>query len=374
MNSLDIPIKIAFCITDLDPGGAERALVELVTRLDRTVWEPHVFCLSGTGALVATLEKAGIETTCFGARSVRSVLTIFRLRRALKELQPAILQTYLFHANIAGRIAGRMAGVRCIVSGIRVAERRSKWPLWIERMTSGLVARHVCVSRAVAQFSQQVAKLETAKIVVIHNGVEAARFASAQPADLAQFNIPAGSKTVLFVGRLDPQKVPFVLLKAVEGLRHAHPDVHLLFVGDGPLRVSLAEWVKEHHLTGSVHFAGWRDDVPDIMKACHCLALPSNWEGMPNVVLEAMAAGLPVVASDVEGTSEIITNHITGMIVPRESPRELASVLTLLLTDVPQARAMGRAAQEVVAKDFTWEKAVLRYDQLYRELLKIPSR
>src|SRR5690349_20961118 len=126
MNNLDIPIKIAFCITDLDPGGAERALVELVTRMNRRIWKPHVFCLSKPGPLVATLQDAGIETTCFGARNARSILTVYRLYRALKSLQPALVQTYLFHANIAGRIAARMARVPYVVSGIRVAERRSK--------------------------------------------------------------------------------------------------------------------------------------------------------------------------------------------------------------------------------------------------------
>lgn len=364
------PFRIAFCITDLDPGGAEKALVQLVTRLDRTIWEPHVFCLSGDGELVGELHREGIPCARLGARSARSFSVVYRLYRRLADLQPAILQTYLYHANIAGRIAGRRAGVKHIVSGIRVAEKRGKLRLWIDRVTENRVDRHVCVSRAVAKFSREVGKLSTEKIVVIPNGVDADRFANAAPADLSQFGIPAGSQTVLFVGRLDPQKSPFVLLGAFQGILHAHSDVHLLFVGDGPLASALNDWVHAHGLANNIHFAGRRDDVASIMRASRCLALPSSWEGMPNVVLEAMAAGLPVVATDVEGTSEVIRNHQTGVLVPPDSPRELASMLTMLLTDATQAQALGAAAQVSVRNDFTWEQVVARYDRLYRDLVK----
>jgi glycosyltransferase involved in cell wall biosynthesis len=297
------------------------------------------------------------------------VSTLQEIEKPAAGHSPAILQTFLYHANIAGRVAGRRAGIKHIVAGIRVAEKRGKTRLWVDRLTDRYVSRHVCVSRAVAKFSQDVGRLPTEKIVVIPNGVDAEQFANAAPADLSQFQIPAGSQTVLFVGRLDVQKSPFVLLKAVQGILHAHPEVHLLFVGDGPQRGALVEWVHSHGLITNIHFGGQRNDVASIMRACSCLALPSRWEGMPNVVLEAMAAGLPVVATDVEGTSEVIKNHQTGLLVPPESPRELASLLTMLVTDSEQAKALGRAAQESVAKDFTWDQAVARYDRLYRQLL-----
>jgi glycosyltransferase involved in cell wall biosynthesis len=365
------PVRIAFCITDLDPGGAERALVQLVTRLDRTTWEPYVFCLSKRGRLADELDRSGVPTVCLGARGIRRAPIVFRLSKLLKHLQPQVLQTYLYHANIAGRFAGHWAGIKHIVSGIRVAEKRSKLRLRIDRYSDRYVERHVCVSRAVAQFSQSVGRLPTDKIVVIHNGVDAERYANAEPADLTQFQIAPGGQTVLFVGRLDLQKSPFVLLKAVQGILQAHSDVHLLFVGDGPQRAKLEDWVHARGLGTNIHFAGWRDDVASIMRACQCLALPSSWEGMPNVVLEAMAAGLPVVATDVEGTSEVIKNHLTGLLVPPDSPRELASMLTLVLTDIARAQSLGAAAQVLVMEDFTWEQAVARYDRLYRGLLQI---
>ncbi len=182
--------RLAFCITELDTGGAERALVELAIRLDRTDWETHVFCLAGSGRLVEVLTNAQIPVTCLGARGVRSVWIIAELARQLRRVKPALLQTFLFHANIVGRLAGKLAGVKHIVSGIRVAEQRSRIPLWIDRWTSFLVEQNVCVSQSVADFSIRAAGLKEGNICVIPNGVDVARFSGAVAADYAEFGIP----------------------------------------------------------------------------------------------------------------------------------------------------------------------------------------
>src|SRR5262249_49760711 len=140
-----VRVRIAFCITDLDPGGAERALAQLVTRLDRGRWDPAVFCLSSGGALADALKRAAGPGVCLGARRSQPVRVLWRLARELRRFRPEILQTFLFHANLAGRIAARMAGVRHVVSGIRVAEKRSPVPLWLDRWTNKLVRLNVCV-------------------------------------------------------------------------------------------------------------------------------------------------------------------------------------------------------------------------------------
>lgn len=343
--------------------------MQLVTRLDRNRWQPSVICLAPRGMLADELEQAEVQVTCLGARHSRNVGMVGRLFRQLRESKPALLQTFLFHANIAGRIAGRLARVPKIVSGIRVAERRSRLPLWIDRMTQGMVDHNVCVSQAVADFSAQRGGLSAGKITVIPNGVDAQRFATAEPADLSEFDIPSGSQTVLFVGRLDPQKGPFLLLEAVKGLLPTYPRLHVLLVGEGSLRIRLQEWIHDRNLHARVHLAGWRANVPQLLKAADCLVLPSRWEGMPNVVLEAMAAGLPVLATEVEGATELIQNHKTGLLVPPNSPGELAAGLSLLLGDSEQALAMGRAAQVVSQKDFTWEQVVKNFEAVFTRML-----
>jgi hypothetical protein len=156
------PRRIAFCITDLDVGGAEQCLVHVVSDLDRREWTPHVYCLSRRGALVDRLEAMGIACTCLGWRGWPDAWRVIALARKLRAFRPQLLQTFLFHGNLAGRIAGKLAGVPVIVSGIRVAEREKAWHVRLERWTRGLVTHHVCVSQAVARFSIREAARGTA--------------------------------------------------------------------------------------------------------------------------------------------------------------------------------------------------------------------
>lgn len=373
MSTPTSPIPITFCITDLDPGGAERALVQLVTRLDRNRWRPRVICLDRPGALVEVLQAAEIPVDSLHARQSSSLAVLWRLRRLLKQQRPVILQTFLHHANILGRCAAWLAGVPHVVSGIRVAEQRGRWRLRLDRWTAFLVDRHVCVSDAVREFSVEQGGLPADRTLVIPNGVDLDTFANADPADLFTFDIPPKARVILSVGRLDPQKAPDVTLDAFRPLSDLYEDVHLLFVGDGPLREELEAKVGEHRLQRRVHFAGQRDDVPAIMRAAFCLVLSSRWEGMPNVVLEAMAAGLPVIATRVEGIDDLIDEGRTGLTVAAESVDSLSAALTGYLDDPAAARDMADCAQTFVANSFQWDAVAQQYAQLYHDLLSAPA-
>ena len=363
------PTRIAFCITDLDVGGAERMFVELVTRLDRRRWEPRVFCLSGPGVLVEKLTAHGISVTCFNAKSICNLSVIWRLAAELKRFQPAILQCFLFHANIVGRLAAWWAGVPIVVCGIRVAERRSRVPLWLDRLTQGFVSHNVCVSRAVAEFSIRDSGLATTKVSVIPNAVDFQLFATAFAVPRTELGVLDSAPLALFVGRLDPQKAPFVLLEAFARLLERHADWQLLLVGDGVLRSSMTEWIANRGLQRSIQNLGWRPDVPQILKAADILVLPSLWEGMPNIVLEAMASGLPVVVSRVEGTDELIRDRETGLLVAPGSVAELELAIESVLTDRDFSSRLVHEAQQTTLKSFTFESMVAAYEQLYSRLL-----
>lgn len=369
MSSGQGPTRLAFCITELNPGGAERMLVELVIRLDRTEFEPAVFCLGNRGPLADRLAAADVPVFCLGASHRFQIWIVAELARQLKRWRPALLQCFLFHANIAGRLAGRMARVPCIVSGIRVAEHRSRVPLWLDGVTRGLVDHNVCVSQGVAEFTLRYSHLSPRKLSVIANGVDLSRFENVAPADLTRFGIPAGSRTILSVGRLDDQKNPELLLQAAASLLPRLDDVHVLFVGDGPLRESLGEQVRQSGLANRIHFAGWRAEIPAIMRASTCLALTSLWEGMPNVVLEAMAAGLPVVAADVEGVRELLECGPCLVPFPSGQAADAQRALADLLADGDGRREMAKTAQDLVRQKFTIEAMTANYAELYRELL-----
>ncbi len=367
-------VRLAFCITDLDAGGAERALVQLVRRLDTSRWEPHVFCLAGWGELASVLQAAGIPCTCLGARRSRDAAVVWRLARALKAFGPRLLQTFLFHANLAGRLAGRLAGVETIVSGIRVAERRRRGHLWLDRLTNGLVDHNVCVSHGVAEYSIQVGRLQPQKITTIANGVDVERFEHVRQADRSIFGIPADAGLVLSVGRLDPQKGWLFLLDALSQLVARGHNLYWLLVGEGRQADAIERRAAELNIAGRVKLVGRRSDVPELLKAADCFVLPSLWEGMPNVVLEAMAAGLPVVATRVEGSKELVIDGQTGFLATPRSAHDLACGIATLLTHPETARQMGQAGHDLVKSQYSWEKMASQYEALYQSLLEKHER
>lgn len=360
-------IRLAWCITDLDPGGAERALVQIATRLDPTEFEQHVFCLQPAGELAEVLKSAGIPVSSLNLRSRTDLGGIWQLAKALKQFRPDILQTFLFHANVAGGWAGWWAGVQQIFAGIRVAERRSPWYLRLERWSCRRAAAFVCVSQDVARFTTEQGVCSPEKIRVIPNGVEVERFAGATPLDLSPWGITAGDDVWVTVGRIDPQKGPFVLLEAVRKLAPDFPRLRVLWAGEGPLRVELSRAIAEAGLAQQFQLIGYCADVPGLLRAARGFVLASLWEGMPNVVLEAQAAGLPVIASRAEGIQALVTDEVTGLTVPTRDPRALADIWKRCLDAPEWAQTLGDRAREASRQSRGWDHIAARYAALYRE-------
>jgi glycosyltransferase involved in cell wall biosynthesis len=364
------PTKIAFGITELDVGGAEQALTQLVLGLDRSAWEPRVFALGSWGPFATLLNDAGVPVTCFDAGHWWDSIRVLRQwTGALQSWQPQILQTFLFHANVFGRLAARRAGVPVIVSGLRVAERSRWWYGRLDQLTNRLVTCNVCVSRGVADYWERQLGGNPAKTVVIPNGVDLQRFATASPIDWSTLGLPADGPVMICIGRLEPQKGIDDLLRALPSVLERHPEWSVVIVGDGPDRRTLERSATEAGLASRVRFLGRRNDIPQLLSGSSLLVLPSRWEGMPNVVLEAMAAGTPVVVTAVEGIAELVTDQISGWVVPPGQPDSLAACLSSVLA-APVARSeAAKAAQDFVSKRFTILAMIDRYEQLYRHLL-----
>ncbi len=366
--------RIALCITDLDIGGAERHLTELAVRIDRRRFAPVVYCLGRrpvqeAASCIPALLAAGVEVHCLGGRRPwQFPMVARRLKRLLAAQHPQIVQTFLFHANILGRIAARRAGVKTVVSGIRVAERAARWHLWLDRLTGRWVDRYVCVSRSVADFSIKEAGLPPEKLVVIPNGIDLEKYPAGQPADSRAFGIAAGRRAVTFVGRLEPQKgVDWLIETAPQWLAEL-PDCDLLLVGDGPLRGSLEVAANTAGIAGRVHFTGWRPDVPEILAASSLLVLPSAWEGMPNVVLEAMASSRPVVATDVEGVRELLGPGAETQTARYRDTQVLVEKIVGLMSDPASATAAGIENRRRVEKNFGISRMVAAYEDLWESL------
>ncbi len=364
--------KIALVITDLDVGGAERALTALATRLSPARWRVGVFCLSGPGALASVIRGAGLPCECLGVGRRNPVRAVVRLAAALRRFGPDLVQSYLFHANLAARLAAPWV---CrprppVIGGIRVAERQRRWHLRLDRWTSRLCAGEVCVSRGVLAFSRDVGGLDPARLTVIPNGIDPAPIDAAAPVERASIGVPEDAHLALFVGRLDPQKGLPDLLDAAERVIARRPDWHLALVGDGPERAGLLDAIRTRSALGDrVRWLGRRDDVPGLLKSADVLVLPSLWEGMPNAVLEAMAARRPVVGTAVEGTEDLVVPDQTGWLVPPRDPAALAHALDEAADDPDRRRRYGEAARLRVEREFSLDAVVAAYERLWTTVL-----
>lgn len=384
------PIPIAFGITDLDVGGAEKSLVEMVTRLDRDRWSPSVVCLKPTrerehgagneerrqteeGATLAQrIANAGIRVESLGMTHAWEVpVAVGRWRRILREQSPAALVTFLFHANVLGRIVARMARVPCHVSGVRVAQREGRWHLTLDRWTKRWTDHYVCVSQSVAHFTQESVGVNADQITVIPNGVDVQAVDAARPMDLSRYGISADDLVLLVLGRLDRQKSPYLLVNAVDRIRERAREhrLRVFFVGEGPLRPLTEATVQRLGLSDVIRFAGPTSDPFGWLKACHGLALPSAWEGMPNVVLEAMAASKPVIATAVDGVVEIVRDGRTGWLAEAGCDESLARKILDWMTLADKRREFGLAGRKVVEERFRIESTVEQWDRLLDGLL-----
>lgn len=361
--------RLAFCITELNPGGAEQALVEIVTRLDRGKWSPRVISLGPRGSLADRLDSAAIPVTCLNARSNRDLLVLNRLRRDLARNRPTILQTFLFHANIAGRLAGWAAGVPHIVSGLRVAEREHGWHNRLDRWTRNWAHQYVAVSQGVAEFAINQLAYTAERLTVIPNGIDVDAYRNLLPQDWTELGLPGEAQIILAAGRLHPQKGFDVLIRAVAPLLQSRPDWFVVIAGEGPLRQELTSLIATAGLAGRILLPGFTPRLGHWLRGCQLFVLPSLWEGMPNVVLQAMACARPVVATRVEGIPELLESVAPESIVNPGSEEELRHAIDDQMQHVGYRSATGKSLQQNAEKRFTWNSVVAAYEALYSRLL-----
>ena len=356
------PGSVTFCITELDLGGAEKALVRLAGGLKNAGWNVNVVSLRDAGVMSIPLEERGIPIQALNCGSLADPRTVPRLASILRAQQPDFLVCFLHQANIVGRLAGRLAGVPHVVSGVRVADRR-KWITWIDGLTQSLSSHYFAVSQEVAAVHGQRCGIAPEKMSVLYNGVDIPdHVPERKSGDENTFRL-------LFVGRLTKQKRPLDLVHAVEQL----PDelrkrVRVDYLGDGELRSFLQKAINSAGLHDQIHIHGHRPDVDSWMARADVLVLPSSWEGLPNVVLEAMAVRLPVVAAAVDGVLEILNHDATGLLYKSGNISELAAALSLADSTPESLTVMADRALEVVRQRFRWQTSI---DQLADTLLEL---
>ena len=366
------PAKLSMVITELDIGGAEKAFVRIACGLKQKNWDIRVVSLRDKGPLTAALENEGLPVTALHCGVAFNQRAIYRLYRVLAADRPHAILSFLHQANLVSRLAGSLAGVSCAVSGVRVADRRLAVAI-SERLTRPCTDHYIAVSQAVRNVHQALCGISPNRISVIRNGVDFTAIDGYPPVSRGSLNLHPEDFVILCAGRLTPQKSPQHVLAAFIEL-HARQSkfgqpVKLVFTGDGPLLEELQQRVHAAGLQDFVLFTGWRADLIGIMKAANVLVLASQWEGLPNVLIEAQTAGLPVISSRADGCAEIVSHGVTGQLFTHGNLTELVSLLTEQIHNPTHASLMASTARESVRTLFSWQHCIDQYDTLMRRLI-----
>ncbi|QEH32009.1 GalNAc-alpha-(1-_4)-GalNAc-alpha-(1-_3)-diNAcBac-PP-undecaprenol alpha-1,4-N-acetyl-D-galactosaminyltransferase [Aquisphaera giovannonii] len=366
-------LKVLQLIPTLDRSGAEKQMVLLARGLPRDRFSVEVATLTRGGPLAGELGEAGIPVTDIGKRWKVDPLALGRLTRHMKARRFDVVQTWIFAANAYGRIAARRAGVPVVVtSEMAVDLWKGKVEKAVDRRLATWCDRLVGNSRAVVGYYRGLGVPDD-RLAMIYSGIaieEPPAHAGDPAATRAEFGIAADAPLVLFAGRLAEQKRVDDLLKAVDLLQHVQPDLRTILVGDGPLRGPLEATARAYDLAGKAFFLGHRDDVPRLMAAADLVVLPSSYEGLPNVVLEAMLHRKPVVATAAPGTTEVVADGETGVLVPIGDPPLLARAIRDLVRDPARRRRLGEAGRARVESHFRAEAMVDAFARLYEGLAR----
>jgi sugar transferase (PEP-CTERM/EpsH1 system associated) len=360
-----VPIHVVHLVSTLNIGGLEKVVYDLVRVADRTRLTARVICLGEIGALAGDFAKLEIPVEALNLADRRPWITVPRLVRRLRHLRPDVLHTHNPMPHLVGAVAARLSGVPVVVHtkhGRNYPGVRRK--VFLNRALSWLTDRIVPVSHNAAEVALNTERIPPEKVEVIWNGIDTERF--------AYMHRPPRETTrrAVHVARLSQEsKDQVTLLRAVRLVADCEPNFILDIVGDGPDRQRLEQLCDELCLQDHLRFHGFRDDVHTFLGTAEFFVLSSVTEGLSLTLLEAMATGLPIVATDVGGNAEVVIHGETGLIVPARSPEALANAMLELLRKPGNTDQMGLAARRRAEEQFDLRRAAACYDALYRELM-----
>lgn len=303
---------------------------------------------------------------------------MWRLYRLLCDERIQVIETLTHYSNVLGIIIAWLARVPVRISSQRnTLSQFPRWFLTIDAwvVNSPLVDRMIAVSEQTRDFCVNVQRMKPEKIIVVPNGIDLTGFDVTQwlREDLetlrTDLSIPPDAVVLVTVARLHSQKGHHYLIQAATKILQDHPEVVFLWVGDGKLRSELTREICQVGISESFRLTGIREDVAQLLALSSLFVLPSLSEGMPNVVLEAMAAKLPVVATAVDGTNSLVIDGETGLLVPPADPTALSRAILTLLDDPDRCRQMGQKGYERVREHFSEQVMCQRYEEVIRTVL-----
>ncbi|MEA3409666.1 MAG: glycosyltransferase, partial [Candidatus Eisenbacteria bacterium] len=356
-------IKILYVIGQLGRGGAERQTAELVKRLPKDLFEPVVCCLHGADVLGDEIEDAGVRVIYMEKKTGAFSGTTLRLADLIRRERPAVLHSYLFSANWRSLLAGRLMRVPLIISSVRNVDIHSTLAkVAVEWTLAALTDRVIANAGAVKNHVSRRHLIPAEKIHVIYNGVSLAREQRRRGDEEARVpacaEAPARGGCVAMIASLTFKKDHGTFLEAAKLVTKEIPEARFRIVGGGELRDELVRRVASMGLSDVVQLTGARDDIEDILSEIDVSVLTSLKEGCSNVVLESMAAGCPLVVTNVGGNRELVESGVTGYLVPPGDAAGIARHVLELLRDPDLRRRMGEAGRDRARARFSAERMV----------------
>jgi L-malate glycosyltransferase len=363
--ALPSPLPVALFFSQFLPGGTEGQMIELARRLDRRRFEVHLACLHRQGSWVGRAAARASDIAEFPIRSFRHPHALARMSQFAKwcrERRIAVLHATDLYSNVFALPAGALAGVPA-----RIGNRRELNP----DKHAGLIAlqrgSYACAHRVVANSAAVAARLRNEGVSqrvirIIPNGIDVETYAARRPSQ--------SLRRIVTVANLRPEKGHDVLIDAFAALSTVHPDVELVIVGTGNRDAELRALATQRGVAARVHFLGHREDVAGILAGCDIFVLPSRSEAFPNSVMEAMAAGLAVIATAVGGVPELIEHDVNGVLTPPDNRDALIAALRNLVENPARAAALGQSARDTIASRFSFTRMVSSFEDLYLDLLQ----
>ncbi len=366
--------KILYVFAALPVGGAEQVLVTELEGLDKNLFAPMVCVISEKGPVGELIEGMGLPVVPLlrMKKNQFDYNIIWELKNLMLRERPSIVHTHLYDGGKYGRIAARMAKVPGIVHTAHnvYVKRRTKYHL-INRILSSFTDRIIAVSKAVKESLVRYDRINREKIQVIYNGIDLSKFGG--PLTKNEVRVELGIKpdeyVIGVIARLEEQKGHRYLLEALSHIPEHLASLKILIVGDGQLRSALEAETKKRALSSNVFFLGTRKPITPILKALDLFLLPSLWEGFSMAILEAMAAGIPVIATMVGGAGEVITSGKDGRLIPPGDAQSLAEAIKDALLHKDKYLEMARIGRERVGQNFSQDKHMEALQTLYLQIL-----
>lgn len=365
-------LRIVILSTGTDIGGAEQQLLYLSRALLGKGHQVRIISMIPLGSLGVEAQNLGLNIYSLNMRrGIPNYYALVQMFRWLNDWEPQILISFMFHANILGRLAGLWTKVPVIISSIRNENIGGTQREWLMRITNWMDDMCTTNSHLVAKALAQKQIVAPQKLRVISNAISSQQTALPESGEnkiKLELGIDDANFVWLAVGRLEEQKDYPNLLQAFTKI--ASSNTRLLIVGKGSLQQELHNITNALALSEQVSFLGVRHDIPELLAVTDALVLSSAWEGLPNVIMEALAAGKPVVATNVGGVSELVESNRSGFLVPPGDPAALAGAMARLMTlPLAQRRQMGLIGRSYIESHHSLERIARIWELLCIELL-----